>query len=328
MGTDDGARAGRGAGDGAGPTKTAPTWAALTPHELERRRATSDRQLRRTWAAVGACVLVLFGGIAYVVLVRGRGYGASWLKRPALSAAESAPRPEAGAEYEADVDDPCARRRGKIALLSMEVPYVEVGQFHYGHNVPVLLLHGASYSAETWERLGTLEALSGPGCRRRVTALDLPGGAADTYMSPEGERATHSGELLTHLTTRLYAHHVVRPAIVTPSMAGKYVMPLARAFPSRLKALVAVAPVGTDFVPRYRLAAMGTVKTLVVWGENDRSGLAEPSAKRLLQIPGSKQHVIRGAGHACYLDEPEEFHRVVREFLEDVDRPRVAHAPH
>jgi len=125
---------------------------------------------------------------------------------------------------------------------------------------------------------------------------------------------------MVEVTTALYGHRVVRPAVVTPSMSGKYVMPLLRAYPTRLRALVAVAPVAVDLVPRYKLAAMASVRTLVVWGERD-DAVGGRAAKRLLEIPGSESHVIKGAGHACYVDNPDEFHAVVGEFLRGVDRP-------
>ena len=38
-----------------------------------------------------------------------------------------------------------------------------------------------------------------------------------------------------------------------------------------------------------------------------------------MNIPDSKVHVIKGAGHACYLQNPEEFNEVLRNFLEELE---------
>ncbi|HZP56754.1 MAG TPA: alpha/beta fold hydrolase [Dehalococcoidia bacterium] len=56
------------------------------------------------------------------------------------------------------------------------------------------------------------------------------------------------------------------------------------------------------------------VPTLVVWGADDeryKSGCEYIAAK----VPGAQLAVVAGAGHAVNLYQPEEFNRIVREFL-------------
>jgi len=56
------------------------------------------------------------------------------------------------------------------------------------------------------------------------------------------------------------------------------------------------------------------VPTLLIWGEQDRiTPLPEGQAIREA-IPGSQLHVIRNAGHLSYLEQPDDFNRIVRGF--------------
>jgi 2-hydroxy-6-oxonona-2,4-dienedioate hydrolase len=62
---------------------------------------------------------------------------------------------------------------------------------------------------------------------------------------------------------------------------------------------------------------MSTIRipTLIVWGKNDQ--LMSPSdADRLERdIKGSRKTVVDNAGHFPQIERPDEFNRIVREFL-------------
>jgi pimeloyl-ACP methyl ester carboxylesterase len=55
--------------------------------------------------------------------------------------------------------------------------------------------------------------------------------------------------------------------------------------------------------------------TLVVWGERDPLIPVAYAARLREAIPGARLHVIPGAYHNPMVDRPEEFNRVVRDFL-------------
>jgi pimeloyl-ACP methyl ester carboxylesterase len=59
-----------------------------------------------------------------------------------------------------------------------------------------------------------------------------------------------------------------------------------------------------------------TIPTLLVWG--DRDGAVDPRSAAELQqrLRGAQFRVIRGAGHLPFEEKPDEFSRVVLEFLE------------
>jgi pimeloyl-ACP methyl ester carboxylesterase len=74
----------------------------------------------------------------------------------------------------------------KMTFQGRELHYLEAA-FGEGTEPTILLLHGASFSSQTWADLGTLEVLAGAG--HHVIALDLPGFGQSTGPSPENPAA-------------------------------------------------------------------------------------------------------------------------------------------
>src|SRR4051812_26759566 len=79
---------------------------------------------------------------------------------------------------------------------------------------PIVLLHGASFSAKTWQTIGTLNALAGAGYR--VCAVDLPGtgGSAASTAPPQA-----------WLRSFLDQVGLENPVIVSPSKSGRFAFP-------------------------------------------------------------------------------------------------------
>jgi len=66
-----------------------------------------------------------------------------------------------------------------------------------------------------------------------------------------------------------------------------------------------------------------TQPTLVLAGQHDR--VTPPQASRLLAqaLPGAQYHEVQRAGHALFISHADEFHGLVREFIERTSTPRV-----
>ncbi|MBN3288610.1 ABHEA protein, partial [Polyodon spathula] len=166
----------------------------------------------------------------------------------------------------------------------------------------VVLLHGQAFTSKTWEDLGTLTLLASHGYQ--ALALDLP----------EDSESVKTDQNRTNLLLRfLDSLEVQAPVLVSPSMSGRFSLPLLMLHSSRLRGFVAVAPVGTKLYSEQQYQNIQT-PTLIVFGALDGS-LGTQSLKNLSQLPHHTVVRIDGAKHACYMDKPREFHQALLIFL-------------
>ncbi|XP_015273216.1 PREDICTED: alpha/beta hydrolase domain-containing protein 14A-like isoform X2 [Gekko japonicus] len=171
----------------------------------------------------------------------------------------------------------------------------------------VIFLHGQSFTSKTWEELGTLALLSESG--HRAIAIDLPG-YGETPRSTALEAAQSRVAFLQQIFKELKFQ---RPVLVSSSMSGRYSIPLLLASGEQLKGFVSIAPAGTKDFTTQQYQQVQT-PTLIIYGEHD-TALGLQSLQSLQQIPKSRVVMLPGAGHACYLDKPQEFHKVLLNFL-------------
>ncbi|NXN75058.1 ABHEA protein, partial [Himantopus himantopus] len=106
---------------------------------------------------------------------------------------------------------------------------------------------------------------------------------------------------------------VQRPVLVSPSMSGRFALPFLLAGGDRLAGVVPIAPVGTKDYAAEQYQQVQT-PTLILYGDRDTS-LGPQALQSLRHLPRHQVAVVPGAGHACYLDKPEDFHRALLGFL-------------
>jgi pimeloyl-ACP methyl ester carboxylesterase len=191
-------------------------------------------------------------------------------------------------------------KSGSIGIQQSQIHYREAGP---AEGKPVLLLHGASFSSQTWQEIGTLDFLAGHGCR--AVAIDLPG---------FGQSAAASGEPLDFMLELLDKLNLAQPILVSPSMSGRYSLPLVAKQPEKLKGFVPVAPVGISQFERHLKG--NSLPTLAIWGSNDRIVPVEQADLLCRLMPNAQKVVLPEAGHACYMRATAEFHQHLLAFIE------------
>lgn len=189
-----------------------------------------------------------------------------------------------------------------ILVQQIKIHYLEAGQ---PASPTILFLHGASFSSQTWQTLGTLLLLADNGYH--AIAVDLPGFGQSEQAQPDNPE--------TFLADLMDALSVAVPVVVSPSMSGRYSLPLVAAQPGRLTGFVAVAPVGiTHFGPKLRGIQ---VPTLAIWGSNDHIISIEQADELCRLLPNARKVILTGAGHACYMNATDEFHRHLINFIHE-----------
>jgi abhydrolase domain-containing protein 14 len=175
---------------------------------------------------------------------------------------------------------------------------------------PILLLHGAAFTSRTWQDSGTLAWLVGRG--HRVIALDLPGfGRSKAVVADPDDFLARFLDVLD----------IAPCVVVAPSMSGRFAFPLVLDRPERVAGFVPIAPAGID-VAIGRLPS-SPVPALVLWGGADQVFPCQRAEDLQRAIPGSALHLFSGARHPCYLDAPDEFHRVLADWVEELEPPAL-----
>ena len=166
----------------------------------------------------------------------------------------------------------------------------------------ILLLHGKMFQAATWQETGTLVKLADAGYR--VVALDLPGFG----RSPAAD--IKPVEILKAAIDQASQNKAI---LLGPSMGGRIALEFTLANQDLVNGLILVGTVG---VPenKERLKEI-SLPCLAVWGGKDTISPLANGHLLKQEIKDAELAVISGAPHPCYLDQPDEWHRILFKFL-------------
>lgn len=185
----------------------------------------------------------------------------------------------------------------------------------------VVLFHGNAFSLDSWKKTKTLEELSSKGYR--VFAIDLPAGkgSMSDKLSPKVLKA--DPERIMTVIDKLFEALDVGElpfAIVGPSMGGGFALAYALSRPQKVGALVLVSPsvYRISKEEKSKLSDLN-IPVLLVWGERDRVFPLDEYGKPLKEtLPRARLLIVKQAGHAAYLDKPDEFNEILVDFLTEV----------
>ena len=169
----------------------------------------------------------------------------------------------------------------------------------------ILFLHGMKFSSQTWHDLGTLGFFESKGFH--PLAVDLPGFGKSDALSME------SAAILLTLINDL---ELTKPFLVVPSFSGGYCLPVIAEELTPLSGFVAVAPTN---IPDYAKRLKGNpLPSLAIWGGNDEIVPIENADLLCKCMTNIRKVVFKDAGHPCYLEETDSFHRELLEFFSSV----------
>jgi abhydrolase domain-containing protein 14 len=188
-----------------------------------------------------------------------------------------------------------------VFIRNLKIRYLEKGK-----GVPFVLLHGFSFCAETWVEIGLFDELAK---EYHVYSFDMPYGIKSGSDKFDAKSRDEYARFLNDL---LKALDINEPILLGASISGEITLRYLSSDYSAKSGIV-IGPVNVKSLVS-NLNRI-TVPLLVIWGERD--DISSPDNSKILEshVRNSEVHILKGAGHACYMDKPEEFKIIVKDFL-------------
>jgi pimeloyl-ACP methyl ester carboxylesterase len=172
---------------------------------------------------------------------------------------------------------------------------------HYkASGVPVVFLHGLSYTNEIWQEIGVTDVLM----EKQVPflALDMPYGIKSRCQPKT--RDVEKNLVVVNEAVRTMLDGEV-PVLVGASIGGNMALHYAAKYP--VKGLLLVAPARSLEPELVKSFDVFEFPITIVWGSRDTLIPSEDMRTLSDRLPNSKLLIYNGAGHSAYRDQPERF---------------------
>jgi len=207
-------------------------------------------------------------------------------------------------------------------MISDNVEVLRDIEVHYLKNglakSRVLLLHGYSFNANTWKDLKTIEILEREGFG--AIALDFPGFGKSKKLkgldySAYPIKSEEDIKISIEFLEEFIEKHFNNVTIVGPSMGAQLAINYLIEHPSNVDKMIVIGPV--RFKQKNIIESLKNIKNqvLIMRGERDNIASEQDVVDLKNIIKNSVMIQYHNAGHACYLDVPDLFHRNMVEFL-------------
>ena len=172
--------------------------------------------------------------------------------------------------------------------------------YYTAPGVPIVFLHGLSYTADIWQRIGVLDSLM----KKRVPflALDMPYGLK-SQCQPKTRDPEKNIAFANEAVKTVFGQAV--PVLVGASIGGNMALHYASNFP--VKGLLLVSPARALDPGLVKAFSKFKFSTTVIWGSQDNIISGEDMRMLADKLPKAKLVVYDGANHSAYKDEPDKF---------------------
>ena len=185
--------------------------------------------------------------------------------------------------------------------------------YHQASGIPIIFLHGLSYTSEIWQKIGVTELL----VEKHVPflALDMPYGMR-TACQPKTRSTEKNLAFVAEATKSTFGS--AAPVIVGASIGGHMALRYAAKFPVKGLLLVSPARALQDDLPKLFDNFNFPVK--IIWGSEDNIVSGEEMRTLADKLPNAKLAVYEEAAHSSYKDDPERFKRDLLELYLTAER--------
>jgi len=179
--------------------------------------------------------------------------------------------------------------------------------------IPIIFLHGLSYTKDIWEQIGVTELL----IEKKIPflALDMPYGLR-SKCQPKTRNPEVNLAVAAEAAKNVFGSTV--PVLVGASIGGHIALQYATKFP--VKGLFLIAPgraLQEDLVQFY---GKFDFPVRIIWGSQDNIISGEEMRTLADKLPKAKLSVYNGAAHSAYKDKPEQFKHDLLEFYANVEQ--------